>query len=217
MPDAFVPTSVIVFTPAAIHAAAWVALLDRQPGIALAGTAPLPATVATLTAPSRPTAILVDVTIPRPELARELVAAAPGVGLLFLLDALDLDGIVGLVRGGALGCLSREVDPPGLVRGLIAVGRGEIVLPPGMAARVLAALASGQQATAPPDALSEREAEVVALLARGMTNKDIAEELFLSVRTVEAHLRSVFAKLGVRSRTEAALWAVQSRDQVGHR
>jgi two-component system, NarL family, response regulator LiaR len=61
----------------------------------------------------------------------------------------------------------------------------------------------------PPDtSLSAREAEVLGLLARGLTNKGIAQTLFLSVRTIEAHLRSIFAKLGVRTRTEAALWAV---------
>jgi DNA-binding NarL/FixJ family response regulator len=57
--------------------------------------------------------------------------------------------------------------------------------------------------------LSERETDVLRLLAQGYTNKDIAQTLFLSVRTVEAHLRSIFAKLDVSSRTEAALWAVQ--------
>lgn len=65
----------------------------------------------------------------------------------------------------------------------------------------------------PPDRLieplSEREADVLRLLAQGLTNKDIAQTLILSVRTVEAHLRSVYGKLGVRSRTEAALWAVK--------
>lgn len=206
------PTSVIVITRAAIHAAAWTALLGPLPGIDVAGTAPGAAGISGT--PSGSTAVLVDVADPQPALARELASAAPGSGILFLLDRLDLDEIVGLVRGGALGCLSREIDPPSLARGLIAVGRGEIVLPPGMAARVLAALASGRPATAPPDALSERESEVLARLARGLTNKDIADELFLSVRTVEAHLRSVFAKLGVRSRTEAALWAVRFLDRA---
>lgn len=217
MPDATAPTSVIVVSAASIHAAAWVALLGRQPGIALAGTAPVPTAVAALTAPGRPTAILVDVPTPRPELARELATAAPGAGILVLLDDADLDDIVGLARGGALGCLSREIDPPSLVRGLIAVGRGEIVLPPRMATRVLAALASGQPTASSLGALSQRETEVLTLLARGMTNKDMGDELFLSVRTVETHLRSVYAKLGVRSRTEAALWAVRFIDMEGNR
>jgi len=97
-----------------------------------------------------------------------------------------------------------------LARAIIAAGRGEIVLPPAVAVQSLMALAQGQpveQSLVGP--LSERETEVLKLLAHGHTNKDIAQALFLSVRTVEAHLRSIFAKLGVSSRTEAALWAVQ--------
>ena len=97
-----------------------------------------------------------------------------------------------------------------LDRAIIAVGRGEIALPPSIAARALAALARGETIKGDLiEALSEREVEVLQLLAQGMTNKDIAQTLILSVRTVEAHLRSIFGKLGVRSRTEAALWATE--------
>jgi DNA-binding NarL/FixJ family response regulator len=97
-----------------------------------------------------------------------------------------------------------------LARAIIAVGRGEIALPPSIAGRALAALARGESVGGSLiEPLSERESEVVQLLAQGLTNKDIAQTLFLSVRTVEAHLRNIFGKLGVRSRTEAALWATK--------
>ncbi len=97
-----------------------------------------------------------------------------------------------------------------LVRGIIAAGRGEIALPPDVATGALTALARGEAGSGGLlEPLSERERDVLYLLAQGMTNKDIAHSLMLSVRTVEAHLRSVFDKLGVRSRTEAALWAVK--------
>jgi DNA-binding NarL/FixJ family response regulator len=73
----------------------------------------------------------------------------------------------------------------------------------------LVALARGEAVQeASPAALTSREQEVLKLLAQGFTNKDIAQTLFLSVRTVEAHLRNVYSKLGVSSRTEAAIWAV---------
>lgn len=213
-------TSVVAVTRAALHGAAWRALLERQPGIAFAGATSDPgglaalragAPVATLqTGPAAPLAVLVDVPAPSSQLVRELLGATPDGGILVLLERPERDAVADLVRAGALGCLSADVDPPDLVRALVAVGRGELVLPPGLAAPVLAQLASGRPSLQPHDALSTRETEVVALLARGRTNKDIADALFLSVRTVEAHLRSVYAKLAVRSRTEAALWAVRA-------
>jgi DNA-binding NarL/FixJ family response regulator len=79
-----------------------------------------------------------------------------------------------------------------------------------MASKVMLALARGDirpQRTV--ETLTDREREVLSLLARGLTNKDIAQSLFLSVRTIEAHLRNIYGKLDVNSRTEAVLWAVQ--------
>jgi len=217
-------TSVIAVTRAALHGAAWRALLERQPGIAFAGATSDPGGLAGLragapvasiqTAPAAPLAVLVDVPAPSPQLVRELLGGTPDGGILVLLERPERDAVADLVRAGALGCLSADVEPPELVRALVAVGRGELVLPPGLAAPVLAQLASGRPSLQPHDALSTRETEVVALLARGRTNKDIADELFLSVRTVEAHLRSVYAKLAVRSRTEAALWAARTLGPV---
>jgi len=98
-----------------------------------------------------------------------------------------------------------------LIRALIAAARGEMALPPDIAGQALAALARGDSALPPiVEPLTERESDVLHLLASGMTNKDIAQALIISVRTVEAHLRSIYSKLGVDSRTEAALWAVQN-------
>jgi DNA-binding NarL/FixJ family response regulator len=115
-----------------------------------------------------------------------------------------------LLQAGAAGVLSRDATLPELTRALIAASRGEIVLPPELAARTLAALARGEVRSGQNiETLTEREREVLTLLAKGMTNKDIAQTLFLSVRTVEAHLRNVYGKLGVATRTEAVLWAMQ--------
>ena len=115
-----------------------------------------------------------------------------------------------LLQAGATGCISRDDTVGDLARAIIAAGRGEPVLPPVIASQALLALARGQAVSQNPiESLSEREMEIVRLLAQGQTNKDIAQTLILSVRTVEAHLRSIFARLGVRSRTEAALWAAK--------
>lgn len=109
-----------------------------------------------------------------------------------------------------MGCISRNDSVSDLARAIIAVGRGEIALSPHIAARALAAMARGVTIGGGLiEPLSEREIEVLRLLGQGLTNKDIAQTLIVSVRTVEAHLRSIFGKLGVRSRTEAALWAIR--------
>ena len=85
-------------------------------------------------------------------------------------------------------------------------------MPPEIALQALTVLARGEP-TGPEDLieplLTDREVDVLRLLAQGLTNKDIAQTLILSVRTIDAHLRSIFAKLSVRSRTEAVLWAVK--------
>ena len=205
------PTYVIIYTPAALQREAWRALLAEQPFIEALVTACEVSVVAPLVEPGQPTAVLVDLPGLRVDLAQQLHAAAPEAGLLFLVDDYDLDTVLPLLRTGALGCLSRDATVPELSRALIAAGRGEMALPDPIAGQALAALARGDRAdNQPHDPLTERETEVLHLLAEGLTNKDIAQSLIISVRTVEAHLRSIYGKLEVDSRTEAALWAVRN-------
>ncbi len=206
------PTEVLILSSFALQGEAWSALLSGQPDIVASGalgvddTSALPA----LTRLQKPATILVDHPAPRPDLVRRLNEAAPDPNLLLLVGSYELAEILPLLRAGATGCVSRESTVGDLARAIIAAGRGEIALPPLVAARALAALARGEPVGESPVApLSEKEAEVLQLLGRGLTNKDIAQTLFISVRTVEAHLRGIFAKLGVRSRNEAALWAAR--------
>jgi len=206
---------VVVLAPAALRRDAWLALLEGQPGVEPAGgVAGADELAAMLRAPD-PTAVLIDLPETNTDLVRRLRVAAPDAGLLVLVTGHDLSLIVELLQAGATGVLSTTEGAVELTRALTAVGRGEIVLPPGIAARALALLARGGRVEGGlVEALSEREEEVLRLLGQGQTNKDIAQALMLSVRTVEAHLRNIYGKLGVRSRTEAALWAVR-RGYVG--
>lgn len=188
-------------------------LLVRQPHITLIAAVSHPSEVGPLVEGGQPMTILVDTTGSQVEMAQQLQAAAPDGGLLFLVDTYDLSEVVSLLRAGASGCISRDAEVSELARAIIAVGRGEIALPPTMASHALAALARGRLAEDASDLvedLTERETEVLRLLAGGMTNKEIAQTLILSVRTIEAHLRSIYGKLNVSSRTEAALWAVRN-------
>jgi two-component system NarL family response regulator len=205
-------TRLIILASAELYREAWRALLSSQPYITVVGTVGDVDTARTLlTQDGLPTTILVDLPGIRSDVARELEALVLGIGVLFLMDSYELTEILPLLQSGVTGCLVRDATPADLSRAIIAAGRGEIVLPPSIAARALAALAGGKAAHVnPAEDLTGREIEVLTLLAQGMTNKDIAQTLFLSVRTIEAHLRSIYDKLNVASRTEAALWAVRN-------
>ncbi len=204
------PTHVIILAQANLTRLAWSALLDGQPGLEYLGggdgQAGLPATPETV----GPVVLLLDYPRIDPATIRSLAGTQPGAGLLALVDVVELDDLIALLRAGATGVLSRDASVPELVSALVAAGRGEVVLPPALAARALAALVRSEpRAERPAETLTAREREVLALLSRGLTNKQIAQTLFLSVRTVEAHLRHIYDKLNVTSRTEAVLWAVQ--------
>lgn len=201
---------VAILADATLLRLAWEALLAPQPGLEVWGTAASLDDLLALSLDARQTAVLLDLKGPLPPQVAQLAKAMPHVGQLSLVDEYDLNQIVMLLQAGAAGVLSRDATLPELTRALIAASRGEIVLPPELAAQALAALArGGLRPQLNIDTLTDRERAVLALLAKGMTNKDIAQTLFLSVRTVEAHLRNIYGKLAVASRTEAVLWAVQ--------
>lgn len=205
------PTRLLILARSNLYRAAWQALLEKQPGIVVVGAFDEIDRIQANTQPAQNTAVLVDIPKPQAEYVRRLREARLGNGLLFLLESFDLAEVVSLLQAGATGFILRDAQVGDLARAVIATGRAEIVLPPPLAARALAALARGQVPREEPAvSLTEREQEVLGLLANGLTNKDIAQTLILSVRTVEAHLRNVYSKLDVSSRTEAALWAVHN-------
>ncbi|GIK37475.1 MAG: hypothetical protein BroJett011_13080 [Chloroflexota bacterium] len=150
----------------------------------------------------QPTLLLINLPATSPALISPLETGTSQPGLLVLVDADELDRVLPLGWIGASDWISRGDLVTNLASIAIAVQHGEMILPP-----ALGQGASGQDALIDP--LSEREIEVLRLLAQGLTNKDIAQTLCLSVLTVKTHLHHIFGKLGVRSRTEAALWATQ--------
>lgn len=210
MPHPAAGTQVIILAANTLHRAAWNALLIQQPGIQVWGTAANQDDLAALPEPPHSAAVLIDFSNPSPEFISAIVPIKPNCGYLILINTYDLVEVVTLLQAGVVGCLSRDAPVADLARAVIAVGRGEIVLPPSLAAKALAALARGEVLQkSPSESLTDRESDVLGLLAQGMTNKDIAQTLFLSVRTVEAHLRNIYGKLDVTSRTAAVLWAVE--------
>lgn len=203
-------TRVVILAPFRLYREAWQALLTGQANVTVSAAVGDSSEIPAWPDAQQPVTVLVDVPAPTPALVAQVRTAAPAAGVLFLVPAYDLSEVVGLLQMGAAGAVIRDASLGDLVSAIIAAGRGEVVLPPAIAAAALKALAHGGPAgDTLAEPLSERETEVLGLLGKGHTNKEIAQALFLSVRTVEAHLRSIFGKLGVRSRTEAALWAVR--------
>jgi DNA-binding NarL/FixJ family response regulator len=154
----------------------------------------------------RPDVVLMDLEMPVVdgiEATRRIVAAYPGVAVVVLTSFSDRDQILRALDAGAVGYLLKDAEPTELARAIRAAARGEAPLDPRAGRAVLQARAAGS----PLDALSEREREVLALVARGLPNKLIARELSISEKTVKTHLTSVFRTIGVTDRTQAALWA----------
>ncbi len=115
------------------------------------------------------------------------------------------------LEAGATGCILETALVEELLSAIRQVARGETFLPPPIV-RLLTSSAAARQRQTPSEVepLTEREREVLKLLAQGLNNKDIAQNLYLSVRTVEGHLANIYGKLHLRSRTEAALWAARN-------
>jgi DNA-binding NarL/FixJ family response regulator len=137
------------------------------------------------------------------EATRRIRDARPEVAVVVLTSFSDRDRILRALDAGAAGYLLKDAEPAELARAIEAAARGEAPLDP-KAAR---ALLSARRTPSPAEGLSERELEVLAMVAEGLPNKLIARDLAISEKTVKAHLTSVYRQIGVTDRTQAALWA----------
>jgi DNA-binding NarL/FixJ family response regulator len=141
-----------------------------------------------------------------------LLIAFPQTKLLIIADELNEARVMTWLEKGILGCLEQDSSLPALLNAIRQVAAGEASLPQALAVRLITRLAhqtSVATESALPASLSDREREVLILLAQGLNNKEIAQHLYLSVRTVEGHLANIYGKLGIHSRTEVALYAVR--------
>ncbi len=185
-------------------------LLEVQDGIEVAGEAADGDTAVALAASRAPDVILLDLKLPgRDGLAvlTELKVRASTARVLVLTSATDPASASLAMRSGAAGVLYKDVDPDALVRAIRSVHDGHLLLAPGAAGplvRIPSAAWGGM------DALTSREREVLAELARGRSNREIARALGVAEKTVKAHVSSVLAKLGVQDRTQAAILAVRA-------
>jgi NarL family two-component system response regulator LiaR len=162
----------------------------------------------------RPDVILMDLVMPKLDglgAMRELRARVPGSRVLVLTSFLDDDRLLPAIQAGAAGYLLKNAEPAELARAIRAAHRGEAIIDPAVAARLVKTLSDGgaRPAQAQLELLTRREREVLELIARGQSNKRIAYALGISEKTVKTHVGHLLAKLGVTDRTQAALLAVQ--------
>ena len=168
-----------------------------------------------LTTSLQPHVCILDADLPQVvEILQRIAAVAPIVAVLILAADEDIQQGVTLVRAGARGYLCKRADGRDLIRAIRALSRGELVLNAHILHAVINQLAQHQHGTLSADevsheVLSARELEVLGLLCQGRADKEIAQTLYLSVRTVNSHVSHVYAKLGVGTRTEAMHVAFQ--------
>jgi DNA-binding NarL/FixJ family response regulator len=154
----------------------------------------------------RPDVVLMDLQMPGVDgvAATKAIVAEELAQVLVLTSYSDGERIVAALDAGAVGYLLKDADPDDVLSGIRAVTRGESPIHPRAARELLTARTSGPNSSVD---LTPRETEVLGLVRQGMANKQIARKLGISERTVKAHLTSVFARIGVLDRTQAALWA----------
>lgn len=160
-----------------------------------------------------PDVVLMDLAMPvidGIEAIRRIRARSPSTKVIALTSFSDEARLFAAVKAGAAGYLLKDIDPAEIVKGIRMVSNGEALISPAAAAKLMQEFAdSGADRVAEP--LTAREIEVLRLIARGLSNREIAAELVISEKTVKTHVSNILAKLHLADRTQAALYAVKKR------
>jgi DNA-binding NarL/FixJ family response regulator len=199
-------------------------ILNAQPDIEVVAEAANGQRAVEIAQRLRPDVCLFDVRMPGVdgiEATRRL--AGPGVAdplAVVVITTFDLDEYVyAALRAGARGFLLKDAGPAMLAQAVHAAATGDALIAPSITARLLRAFAQTGPATPPArptEALTDREKQVLAAVANGRTNSEIARELFITLSTVKTHIASLMAKLGARNRVEIAMWAYEN-NRTGRR
>ncbi|WP_216911339.1 response regulator [Nocardia noduli] len=193
-------------------------LIDAQPGIEVVGQAVDGAAAVDAAEELRPDIVLMDVRMPVLDgvAATERLTVSGNSAKIIMLTTFDLDEYVyAALRAGASGFLLKDASASALAEAIRVVTRGEAMLAPSVTRRLLAEIArrppGHRPEVAPPARLTARETTVLTLIARGLSNAEIAAELVISEQTVKTHVGRVLDKLRLRDRTQAAIYAYETR------
>ena len=191
-------------------------LLRLLSGIEVVGTASDGEEAVALAGRLRPDIVLMDLGMPHcdgVEATRRLRERQPGTHVIVLTTYADDRSVVAALRAGARGFLTKDAGADEIERALRAVMRGEAAIDPAVQHHVVAAVAGSAPAETPeaslPDGLTPREAEVISLIAAGLSNAEIAERLVVSNATVKTHVNRIFMKIGARDRAQAVRYAYE--------
>jgi NarL family two-component system response regulator LiaR len=190
--------------------------LSTQPGIEIAGEAADGIEAVAAADALRPDVVLMDLVMPELDgvsAIKRIRERHPEIAILTLSSFADDVSIVKAIQAGAMGYVMKDISPRELANAIRTVAKGEVYLQPQVASR----LAQGLRAESRSDrntlleSLTEREHEVLCLVARGLSNQEIAETLCITVKTVKTHVSGVLSKLELDSRVQAALYALQHK------
>jgi two-component system, NarL family, response regulator LiaR len=185
--------------------------LATQGDIEVVGEADNGQDVIALVAQQQPDVVLMDLKMPQLDgiaATQQIKNRYPDVEVIVLTSFVEDAQITAVIKAGAIGYLLKDVEPTELAAAIRAAQRGEVHLHPQAARRLMQAIGPRDQPTV-AEPLTEREVEVLKALARGESNKQIADTLIVSEKTVKAHVSNILGKLGLQSRTQAVLYALR--------
>lgn len=188
------------------------ALISTEPDMEVIGEAPDGERAVAAYRALKPDVALIDMVMPRMdglEAIRAIKSEFPEAHLLVLTSFAEDDMVFPAIKAGALGYLLKDSSPDELLRAIRDVSRGEASLHPSIARRLILELSQPTSLPPTPEPLTDRELEVLKLVARGYSNEEIADALIVSERTARGHVSSILSKLHLANRTQAALYALR--------